>query len=141
MERYVILNERLRNVPDEELTDTALYKYDHEYTFGQIANIGRAQYVQYYKEKMTKQKTMIGRLSLLQLPANVRTLLGPKSGLPEGVDAARANASIQRWYGEYSLPAELFAVKSGTNVAEYGRTHQGLTDKSPIFLRDRNNFV
>ncbi|MFD1267708.1 DUF5704 domain-containing protein [Paenibacillus motobuensis] len=136
VERYVILNERLRNVPDEELTDTALYKYDHEYTFGQIANIGRAQYVQYYKEKMTKQKTMIGRLSLLQLPANVRTLLGPKSGLPEGVDAARSNASIQRWYGEYSLPAELFAVKSGTNVAEYGRTHQGLTDKSPIFLRD-----
>jgi len=136
VERYVILNEWLRNVPDEELTDTALYKYDHEYTFGQIANIGRAQYVQYYKEKMTKQKTMVGRLSLLQLPANVRTLLGPKNGLPEGVDAARANASIQRWYGEYSLPAELFAVEAGTNVAEYGRTHQGLTDKSPIFLKD-----
>lgn len=136
VERYVVLNERLRNVPDEELTDTALYKYDHEYTFGQIANIGRTQYVQYYKEKMTKQKTMIGRLSLLQLPANVRTLLGPKNGLPEGVDSARANASIQRWYGEYSLPAELFAVEAGTNVAEYGRTHQGLTDKSPIFLRD-----
>lgn len=136
VERYVVLNERLRNVPDEELTDTALYKYDHEYTFGQIANIGRAQYVQYYKEKMTKQKTMIGRLSLLQLPANVRTLLGPKSNLPQGVDSARANASIQRWYGEYSLPAELFAVEEGTNVAEYGRTHQGLKDKSPIFLRD-----
>lgn len=136
VERYVVLNERLRNVPDEELTDTALYKYDHEYTFGQIANTGRAQYVQYYKEKMTKQKTMIGRLSLLQLPANVRTLLGPKNGLPEGVDSARANASIQRWYGEYSLPAELLAVEAGTNVAEYGRTHQGLTDKSPIFLRD-----
>jgi hypothetical protein len=63
-------------------------------------------------------------------------LLGPKNGLPEGVDSARANASIQRWYGEYSLPAELFAVEAGTNVAEYGRTHQGLTDKSPIFLRD-----
>ncbi|WP_069188407.1 DUF5704 domain-containing protein [Paenibacillus sp. GM2] len=136
VERYVVLNERLRNVPDEELTDTALYKYDHEYTFGQVANIGRAQYVQYYKEKMTKQKTIIGRLSLLQLPANVRTLLGPKNGLPVGVDSARANASIQRWYGEYSLPAELFAVEAGTNVAEYGRTHQGLTDKSPIFLKE-----
>ncbi|WP_218652861.1 DUF5704 domain-containing protein [Paenibacillus sp. 79R4] len=136
VERYVVLNERLRNVPDEELTDTALYKYDHEYTFGQVANIGRAQYVQYYKEKMTKQKTIIGRLSLLQLPANVRTLLGPKNGLPVGVDSARASASIQRWYGEYSLPAELFAVEAGTNVAEYGRTHQGLTDKSPIFLKE-----
>lgn len=136
VERYVILNERLRNVPDEELVDTALYKYDHEYTFGQIANIGRAQYVQYYKEKMTKRKTPVGRLSLLHLPANVRTLIGPKSSIPAGVDPARALASIQRWYGEYSLPAELFAVKAGTNIAEYGRTHQGLTDKSPIFLKD-----
>ncbi len=136
VQRYVILNERLRNVPDEELTDTALYKYDHEYTFGQIANIGRAQYVQYYKEKMTKRKTPVGRLSLLQLPANVRTLIGPKSSIPVGADPTRALASIQRWYGEYSLPAELFAVEAGTNIAEYGRTHQGLTDKSPVFLKD-----
>src|SRR5690606_24643167 len=36
----------------------------------------------------------------------------------------------------YSLPADLYAVKAGTNVAEYGRTHRGLTDKSPIFLKN-----
>lgn len=133
--RYVILNERLRNVPMEELQDTALYQYDHDYTFDQVAHIGREQFVSRYVNIAAKNKTPIGSLSLLRLPEGVRTLIGPKTGLPAGVDPGRVNAAVQKWYGEYSLPADLYAVKSGTNVAEYGRTHQGLTDKSPIFLK------
>ncbi|AZK49173.1 hypothetical protein EIM92_21730 [Paenibacillus lentus] len=133
--RYVILNERLRNVTLEELTDTALYKYDHEYNFGQIATIGRAQFVNHYVNIAAKRKTMVGSLSLLRLPEGVRTLIGPKTNIPAGVDLSRVNAAVQKWYGEYSLPADLYAVKAGTNVAEYGRTHRGLTDKSPIFLK------
>lgn len=136
VERYVILNDRLRHVPTEELTDTALYKYDHDYAFNQIAGIGRAQYVQWFIEEATKRKTTVGRLSLLELNEGTRTLIGPKTGIPSGVDPARANASIQKWYGEYSLPADVYAVAAGTQVAEYGRTHRGLTDRSPIFLRD-----
>lgn len=136
VERYVILNERLRNVPFEELSDTALYKYDHEYTFNQVAEIGRSQFVQNYMNKTTKQKTSVGSLSLLCLPEGVRTLIGPKADIPASVDSARVNAAVQKWYGEYSLPAELYAVAAGTNVAEYGRTHGGLTDKSPIFLKN-----
>ncbi|WP_410768178.1 DUF5704 domain-containing protein [Fontibacillus sp. BL9] len=136
VQRYVILNERLRNVPTEELTDTALYKYDHDFTFDQVAGIGRAQYVQNYISKITLQKTPIGRLSLLELNQRIRTLIGPKSGIPTGVDPARVNAAVQKWYGEYSLPADLYAVSVGTNVAEYGRTHNGLSNQSPIFLKD-----
>lgn len=135
VQRYVILNERLRNVPIEELTDTALYKYDHDYTFDQVAGIGRSQFVQRFIQKQSMQKTPVGSLSLLRLPEGVRTLIGPKSGIPAGVDPARVNAAVQRWYGEYSLPAELYAVPAGTNVAEYGRTHGGLTDRSEIFLK------
>lgn len=136
VERYVILNDRLRNVPLEELTDTALYKYDHDYTFNQIAGVGRARYVNWFIEKATKQKTPVGSLSLLELNEGTRTLIGPKTGIPSGVDSARANASIQKWYGEYSLPADVYVVAAGTHVAEYGRTHNGLTERSPIFLRD-----
>ncbi|MGG6312858.1 DUF5704 domain-containing protein [Paenibacillus macerans] len=136
VQRYVILNERLRNVPEEELTDTALFKYDHDYTFNQVAGIGRSQFVQNYINKQATQKTPIGSLSLLRLPETVRTLIGPKSGIPGGVDPARVNAAVQKWYGEYSLPAELYAVAAGTNVAEYGRTHGGLTDRSAIFLKN-----
>ncbi|WHX47543.1 DUF5704 domain-containing protein [Paenibacillus woosongensis] len=134
--RYVVLNERLRNVSEEELTDTALYKYDYQYSFGQIANIGRPQFVSHYINFATKRRTAIGSLSLLRLPEGVRTFIGPKTNIPAGVDPGRANAAVQRWYGEYSLPADLYAVKAGTNVAEYGRTHRGLTDKSPIFLKN-----
>lgn len=135
VQRYVILNERLRNVPEEELIDTALFKYDHYYTFGQIAGISRTQFVSRYISKTAKQKTGIGQLNLLRLPEEIRTFVGPKMNLPSGVNPARANASVQKWYGEYSLPADLYAVPMGTNVGEYGRTHQGLTDQSPLFLK------
>ncbi len=135
VQRYVVLNERLRNVPIEELTDTALYQYDHAYTFNQVAGIGRSQFVQRYIQKQSQQKTPVGSFSLLRLPEGVRTLIGPKTGIPSGVDPARVNAAVQRWYGEYSLPAEVYAVPAGTNVAEYGRTYGGLTDRSAVFLK------
>ncbi|MEB9896264.1 DUF5704 domain-containing protein [Bacillus cereus] len=130
--RYVILNERLRNVPIQELTDTANYKYDH-YSAGQ--NMTRSQYVDDFINKSSKQKTTVGGYSLLLLPEQIRTFIGPKI-VPSSVDTQRANASIQRWYGDYSLPADPYVVKVGTNIAEYGRTHGGLSDESPIFLKD-----
>lgn len=131
--RYVILNERLRNVPTEHLSDTASYKYDRE---GQGTYLSRQAYIDQYIEKWTKRKTPVGGYGGLLLPEGVRTFIGPKSNLPDSVDAQRANASIQQWYGEYSLPAGVYVVKAGTDIAEYGRTHGGLHDKSPIFLRD-----
>lgn len=136
LQRYVILNDRLRNVPLQELTDTALYKYDHDFSFAQIAGISRARYVENYIQKFTKQKTQVGSLSLMELNERIRTLIGPKNGVPPGVDSARVNAAIQKWYGEYSLPASVYAVPKGMIPAEYGRTHQGLTERSPIFLKE-----
>ena len=131
--RYVILNERLRNVPMEQLIDTASYKYDRE---GQGVSLSRQAYIEQYIEKWTKRKTPVGGYGGLLLPEAVRTFIGPKSNLPDTADAQRANVSIQQWYGEYSLPAEVYIVRAGTDIAEYGRTHGGLHDQSPIFLRD-----
>ena len=34
--------------------------------------------------------------------------------------------AIQKWYGEYSLPAEPYVVEAGTDLAEYARTHGDL---------------
>ncbi len=70
------------------------------------------------------------------LPEQVRTFIGPKSNLPGSVDVERANVAIQKWYGEYSLPAAPYVVQAGVNIAEYGRTHGGLDDQSPIFLKN-----
>ncbi|MBP1999339.1 hypothetical protein J2Z69_000358 [Paenibacillus shirakamiensis] len=135
VQRYVILNDRLRNVPSQELNDTALYEYDHNFHFGQIGNISRNLYVSQYANVLTRKKTPVGKFSVLELPSSIRTLVGPKDSIPNNVEIDRASASIQKWYGEYSLPSDLYGVPSGTNLAEYGRTHQGLTDKSPIFLK------
>ncbi|GIP21568.1 DUF5704 domain-containing protein [Paenibacillus sp. J22TS3] len=135
VERYVILNEPLRNVPAEELNDTARYKFDHYYNFGQVADIGRELFTQEYRTKVSMKKIPIGGYGALTLPDGVRTFIGPKEGIPTRVDPDRANASVQKWYGEYSLPADIYAVPAGTNLAEYGRTHGGLTNRSPIFLK------
>lgn len=129
--RYVILNDRLRNVPQEELQDTASYLYNHG---SAPAGTSSAAYAKQYIEKLSKSKTWVGRLDWLLLPADVRTLIGPKAGLPASVDTERANAAIQRWYGEYSIPSDVYVVKKGTNIAEYGRANR-LDERSDIFLK------
>ncbi|WP_051507275.1 DUF5704 domain-containing protein [Saccharibacillus sacchari] len=135
-ERYVILNDRLRNVPDEELRDTARYKYDHYYTFAEMNSVSREMFISDYIRRFTKEKTPVGGFDLILLPEQIRTLIGPKNNLPSSVDHARANAAMQKWYGQYSLPGDPYVVEKGTNLAEYGRTHGGLTRRDPIFLRD-----
>lgn len=129
--RYVVLNERLRNVPQGELQDNASYLYNRG---GAPAGMSAAAYLRQYLEKTSKNKTWIGRLDWMLLPSEIRTLIGPKSGLPASVDTERANAAIQRWYGEYSLPADVYVVKKGTDLAAYGRTNR-LDEKSSVFLK------
>ncbi|GAB6929268.1 hypothetical protein JCM10914A_32510 [Paenibacillus sp. JCM 10914] len=130
--RYVILNERLRNVPLSEMQDTASYLYNHG---GAPAGMSKGAFTQHYIQKLSQSKTWVGRLDWLLLPSGVRTLIGPKANLPATVDTERANAAVQRWYGEYSLPADVYVVKKGTDVAGYGRSHR-LDEKAPIFLKD-----
>lgn len=129
--RYVVLNERLRNVPQGELQDNASYLYNRG---GAPAGMSAAAYLRQYLEKTSKNKTWIGRLDWMLLPSEIRTLIGPKSGLPASVDTERANAATQRWYGEYSLPADVYVVKKGTDLAAYGRTNR-LDEKSSVFLK------
>ncbi|MFE9276025.1 DUF5704 domain-containing protein [Paenibacillus glucanolyticus] len=129
--RYVVLNERLRHVPQDELQDTAAYLYNHG---GAPAGMSAATYAKQYMEKISKSKTWVGRLDWMLLPSGIRTLIGPKAGLPASVDTERANAAIQRWYGEYSLPADVYVVKKGTDLAAYGRANR-LDEKSAIFLK------
>ncbi|MEK4277581.1 DUF5704 domain-containing protein [Paenibacillus sp. FSL R7-0026] len=134
--RFVILNDRLRNVPEEELTDTARYKYDNYYTFAEMNGVSRDLFIADYIRRFTKEKTPVGGFNLMLLPEQIRTFIGPKANLPGSVDNARANAAIQKWYGQYSLPGEPYVVKSGTNLAEYSRTNGALTKRDPIFLKD-----
>ncbi|MDO7905501.1 DUF5704 domain-containing protein [Paenibacillus sp. JX-17] len=133
--RYVILNDRLRNVPSAEMKDTAHYTYNHLLSQQDRSKWTLSQYVEQYVSGFAKQKIWIGRYDWLVLPAQLRTLIGPKTSLPEGVNVDRANASIQRWYGEYSLPADVYAVKQGTDLTKLSRMGT-LDERNPVFLRD-----
>lgn len=140
VERYVILNHRLRNVSAAELTDTASYKYDHYWGAGLDA-ASKSQYIDKYIHKYTQQKTPVGWFRLLVLPEQLRTFIGPKTtylgqSIPASVDRVRTNVSVQKWYGEYSLPAAPYVVQKDVNIAEWGRQNGGLNDKSPIFLKN-----
>ncbi len=128
-QRQVTLDTRLRNVPRQELTNTAnsLWRLN-----GATGN--QATYVQQFLKDAAQKKIYIGGYDGMLLPQQLRTFIGSMQ-VPSGVDAVRANAAAQLWRGEYSLPAAPYAVPAGFNVAEYGRTHK-LDDQSPIFLRD-----
>ena len=133
--RYVKLNTRLRNVPQQELIDTAYFNYDKLLTPEQRAMYGsRDAYTTEFMRKSSKGALVGSAYSREILPPALRTFIG-NDKVPAGVDPQRANASVQKWYGEFSLPAAPFIVPKETNIAEYGRTHV-LTDKSQIFLRD-----
>lgn len=119
-QRSIILSDRLRNVPAEDISNTAKF----------VATYGNVKF-----EQQAKQKAVIGGYSQLNLTQHVRTLIGSTQQVPETVDKGRMLAAEQQWYGEYSLPAAPYVVPAGFSISEYGRTHK-LTDKSPIFLRN-----
>jgi len=107
----------LRNVPDEEITDTARLLGINEKTF-------------------RSRKENIGWFDLITLSQYQRTFIGSKAWLPQGVNPDTAAKSVQKWYGEYYLPNDLFATTKGFDVPEYGRTHNGLDGKESFWLRN-----
>jgi hypothetical protein len=126
--RTITLDARLRNVSQQELIRTA----DTLWSLGGGSGTKQAFVDQYLKD--ARKPTYVGGYDIMLLPPQLRTFTGP-TGVPAGVNAARANASVQRWFGEYSLPAAPYVVPKGFNLAAYGRKN-GLTDNSPVFLKD-----
>lgn len=128
-QRLVTLDTRLRNVPQQELTNTASSLWKLNGSSG-----SQASYIQQVLKDAAQKRIYVGGYDGMLLPPQLRTFIGSLQ-VPSGINTARANASVQRWYGEYSLPAAPYAVPAGMNLAEYGRTHR-LDDNAPIFLRD-----
>ena len=112
----------------QELTDTAATLWSLSGSSGT-----KQTFIDQYMKDVQKPK-YVGGYDIMLLPPQLRTFIGSMN-VPSGVHAARANASVQKWYGEYSLPAAPYVVPKGFNLAEYGRKNR-LDDKSPIFLKD-----
>ncbi|MDR6246534.1 DUF5704 domain-containing protein [Paenibacillus hunanensis] len=128
--RQVTLNQRLRNVTMADLKQTATSIY--ELTSGWM--ISKEQYLAQFL-KRAGQPTYTGGYDIQILPSPLRTFIqSPARPANASATSARVNASVQQWYGEYSLPARVYAVPKGTDLAAYGRSHV-LDEKSPIFLK------
>ena len=63
-------------------------------------------------------------------------LTGSTDSLPAGVNADRVRQSVQKWYGEYYIPNDVYATPVGFDVPEYGRKNNGLTGKESFWLKD-----
>ncbi|MGJ0444186.1 DUF5704 domain-containing protein [Paenibacillus polysaccharolyticus] len=133
--RFVVLNSRLRNVPGTELSDAARYQYTYEFSPDERNRLTLAEHMVKVANQTSHQKTWTGRYDWMILTAPIRTLIGPKTNIPTSVNVDRANAAIQRWYGEYSLPADVYAVPKGTNLEPLARQNK-LDEQSDIFLKN-----
>lgn len=82
--------------------------------------------------KLSQSGVVISKYSKLLLSEPIRSFTGPDRGVPESVNKDKAFASIQKWYGEYHLPADLLVVPKGTDLSK----ERNLTRNSPVFLKN-----
>ncbi|MEJ9208597.1 DUF5704 domain-containing protein [Paenibacillus larvae] len=130
-QRNVVLDHRLRNVSPGILTNTAATVW--ELFHSNKESVPRTEYISRFL-KNARKGSYTGGYETVLLPATLRTFLGPDD-VPAEVSLPRAKASIQQWYGEYSIPSQVYLVPRGTDVPAYGVSHK-LNEKSPIFLKE-----
>lgn len=139
--RMVTLNAPMRNVPKSQLNNTADYYYRHADKYGYTTEKTQQfihTFIRNFERDYSKQENATGPYGDQILHWKLRTFIGPlTSAVPNTAMVPQADAisSEQNWYGEYSLPAEIFVVDEGKNIAGYGQTHR-LNKSHPIFLRD-----
>lgn len=72
---------------------------------------------------------------MITLPSQLRTFAGSTNNVPS-TRINQAKMSVQKWYGEYSLPAETFAVPKGYDVLNAARLKNGLSGREDFWLKD-----
>jgi len=115
--KFMKLGDIYRNVPDEEIL----------YTSGVLG---------VNEDSFRNRQAQIGWFDLVILSKDQRTFIGEANSLPAGVDEDSARKSVQKWYGEYYIPNDVYAAPAGFDVVEYGRKYNGLTGKESFWLKD-----
>lgn len=139
--RSVVLNAPLRNIENKQLKDTSEYIYRHASAYGHQEIVNGKSLVEFqreYERRYSKEKTVSGPYSWQILNSNLRTLIGPDASEVPGdaeVPPADVKSREQQWYGEYSLPSEIYVVEKGESIPSVG-LRGGLNKKSPIFHRN-----
>lgn len=140
--REVKLNEPLRNVPKKQLSDTAdfYYRYPDEYGYRSIVDkyINPRSFIRDFDRKYAKRPIKTGPYGSQFLNWSLHTFVGPDAkDVPSDamVSQEDVKAREQMWYGEYSLPADIYVVEKGREIAGYGLKHR-LNRNSLLFLND-----
>ncbi len=75
-------------------------------------------------------KRRIGKAYAVVLDEAFRVYTGKHKKLPAGVDVDRATAGTQMWYGSYTLPSSVIAIRRGENLAAAYREARDVIIKS-----------
>lgn len=139
--RTVSLNETLRNVSKNELSNNA----KHYYNFADRFNLKETTnqyyetaFARYYIKHMSKEPIQTGPYGWQILNWQLRTYRGPlENQVPQNtmVPPKEIVSKEQTWYSEYSLPAKLYAVPKDSKIQEAGRVGM-LNENHPLFLKD-----
>ncbi|NLB78077.1 MAG: hypothetical protein GX796_04305, partial [Clostridiaceae bacterium] len=82
--------------------------------------------------KLSQTGVITSKYTKILLSEPVRSFIGPTRNIPHEVNADKAFASAQKWYGEYRLPLDCLIVPKGTDLSK----ERNLTKNSPVFLKD-----
>ncbi len=139
--RTVALNETMRNVPKNEITNNALHYYNFADRFNlkeTTSQYYETAFARYYARYMSKEPVQTGPYGWQIQNWKLRTYRGPlATQVPPNtmVPPKEIVTKEQTWYGEYSLPAKLYVVPQNANIQEAGRVGM-LNENHPLFLRD-----
>lgn len=156
--REVILNDALRGVEREQLIATADFASrhitDYNSRYQEVYNeVGGAKdkFIDKYIKDLSKTPIQTGTYGFQVLNGNLRTFIGPEEDeVPNSpmVEAEDIVAREQHWYGEYSLPSNVYVVEKQEpqydengveipqvdKIAGYGQQHR-LNENSSIFKK------
>ncbi|WP_341281326.1 DUF5704 domain-containing protein [Paenibacillus sp. FSL H8-0537] len=129
------LADLLRGVTTTSLSQTASYEYDYLLS---PANRFGASWEKFWKHYITRKTVISAGYSLEELSYASRTLVGPSgSQVPASVNTVQALRSVQRWYGEYSLPIAPYVLPKGTNILDVAKQNGGALNGSEVaFLKN-----
>lgn len=86
--------------------------------------------------KWKSQTKKIYNFKNILLPSSLRTFIGSADTIPQMITEKQIASSVQNWYGEYYLPAEVHIVPKGYDITAYALRHGGLDYHESFWLKE-----
>lgn len=87
-------------------------------------------------KKWKAQSMKVYNFMNIMLPYTLRTFVGYVNPVPSGVTEKQIASSVQKWYGEYYLPAEIHVASKDFDVKAYAANNGGLDYHESFWLKD-----